>query len=83
MVILEALSCGTPVVASNVGGIPDFVINNKNGIVLYDLSSKSLATAIIKICSANFSRPIISTTVEKFSSNIFVSALQDIILNYF
>ena len=40
---------------------------------------KSLATAIIKICSANLSRQGISTTVEKFSSGIFVSALQDII----
>lgn len=29
--ILESLSCGTPVVAFNVGGIPDMVLHKKNG----------------------------------------------------
>lgn len=81
MVILEALSCGTPVVASNVGGIPDFVINNINGTVLYDITAKSLAAAIINICTANLNRQAISETVQKFSSSIFVSTLLDIIAN--
>ncbi|QCI72094.1 MULTISPECIES: glycosyltransferase [Vibrio] len=33
-VILEAWSCGIPVIVSNVGGVNSFVINNKNGIVI-------------------------------------------------
>ena len=43
--ILESFSCGTPVVASNIGGIPELVKNNITGILFkpgdyVDLASK-------------------------------------------
>jgi glycosyltransferase involved in cell wall biosynthesis len=34
IVIIEAMSCGKPVVASNVGGISELVCNGVNGFVL-------------------------------------------------
>ncbi|NWF86633.1 glycosyltransferase family 4 protein [Candidatus Bathyarchaeota archaeon] len=34
LVNLEALACETPIVASNVGGIPEAVLNYKNGILI-------------------------------------------------
>ena len=81
MVILEALACGTPVVASNVGGIPDIVTNNVNGIVLDDLSYSCLAKAIMEICIANLDRRQIAMSVQKASSNNFVMSLEHIIQN--
>jgi len=44
--ILEALSCGTPVIATPVGGIPEVVKNYETGILVPPSDSKALANAI-------------------------------------
>ena len=81
MVILEALACGTPVVASNVGGIPDIIEDHTNGIVLDDLAPKNLSSAIINISGMDMTRKQISQSVAKRSASGFVSALDKIICN--
>ncbi len=43
---VESLSCGTPVVGFNVGGIPDIVVHKKNGFLAKALDSKDLAEGI-------------------------------------
>jgi len=45
-VVLEALACGTPVVASRVGGIPDMITSPGQGILTAPRDSKGLAQAI-------------------------------------
>jgi glycosyltransferase involved in cell wall biosynthesis len=80
MVILEALACGTPVVASNVGGIPDIVVDGINGIVIDDLSPEKLTSAIIEIISKKFGRQEIAKSVEPLSVKNFVKSF-DIILS--
>lgn len=45
-VILEALACGTPFVASNVGGIPDIAYESGGGKVVEPGSASALGTAI-------------------------------------
>ena len=32
--IIEAMAAGMPIIASNVGGIPDIITNRKNGILI-------------------------------------------------
>jgi glycosyltransferase involved in cell wall biosynthesis len=47
LVAIEALGCGTPVVATNAGGLPDFV-NNKVGQLIEMEDVDALAKAIIE-----------------------------------
>ncbi|MEM3539332.1 MAG: glycosyltransferase family 4 protein [Nitrososphaerales archaeon] len=43
---VEAMACGLPVVASNVGGIPEYVINNQTGLLVEQRSPRQIAEAI-------------------------------------
>jgi len=48
-VVLEALACKTPVVASNTGGIPEIISNKKTGLLFEPGNSADLAEAIVTI----------------------------------
>jgi glycosyltransferase involved in cell wall biosynthesis len=43
---LEALSCGTPVVAFNIGGLPDMIDHYMNGYLAQPFDTNDLATGI-------------------------------------
>jgi len=45
-VVLQSFAYGKPVVASNIGGLKDLIINNENGILFKTGDSKSLSLAI-------------------------------------
>jgi len=47
-VMLEAMTCGTPVLATPVGSIPDIIIHEKTGFILPDNSPESIKDSIIK-----------------------------------
>ncbi len=44
-VVLESLACGTPVIATNVGGLPE-VITKDNGILLTEQSAEALTVGL-------------------------------------
>ncbi|MEO0241305.1 MAG: glycosyltransferase family 4 protein, partial [candidate division WOR-3 bacterium] len=62
VVLIEAMEYGVPVVATNVGGIPDIVIDGYNGLLVSEKNSDALADAIIKLIEDNKLR-------EKFVKN--------------
>lgn len=48
-VILESMSCGLPVIATMVGGIPSLVNNGKNGILVQTDNTNELVEAMKKL----------------------------------
>ena len=47
--ILEAMAAGLPIIATNVGGVPETIENGKNGVLVEPKNAKELAKAILKL----------------------------------
>ncbi len=65
-VLLEALACGVPVVASSVGSIPE-LINNQNGRLTCAGNHESLRKEILACLAQNWDRKAIRNTVNEFT----------------
>jgi glycosyltransferase involved in cell wall biosynthesis len=65
--ILEAMSCGCAVIASNVGGNPEVIESGKNGLLFPAFDEKKLAEAIISLLND-----------EDFNSKLGTAARQTI-----
>ena len=51
VVLIEAMELGLPVVASNVGGIPDVVVDGDSGILVPEKDPEALANAFKRLAS--------------------------------
>jgi glycosyltransferase involved in cell wall biosynthesis len=51
IVLREAFASGRPVVATNVGDVPEIVVHGENGLIVEPGDSKALATAILLFLS--------------------------------
>ena len=51
VVLIEAMELGLPIVASNVGGIPDVVIDGVSGILVPEKDPKALASAYKRLAA--------------------------------
>jgi Glycosyltransferase len=68
-VILESLSCGTPVVAFNIGGNSDLIINNINGKLVAPFNEVMMANAIIDLLNNSPSNNKIHLNIkQRFST---------------
>ena len=73
-VILEAGLAGLPVIASNVGGIPEIIENGKNGLLVSPANPKELTIAIKKLIDDK-------TLRETLAQNIREKILKDFSLS--
>lgn len=63
-VILEALAQSLPVVASNVGGIPEIITHNNNGLLVPANNAEKLAEALLCCLAKTWDKIQISQSVD-------------------
>jgi len=63
---LEAQATGLPVIASRVGGIPEVVLDGKNGLLVPPKNASALAAAIIRLVNDSEFRQQIGHTGQEF-----------------
>ena len=72
-VILESLACGTPVIAFQVGGMPDVLKTGFNGILVKELTSESLSKSLDDFLEGKYKfngNEISENARQKFSPSI-------------
>jgi len=85
LVILEAMESGLPVIASSVGGIPETIQHEQNGLLANEKNPSLIAKSIDRILSDNsFKDKLVENskiTVNEFSSTIIGKKYYEIFQN--
>jgi len=77
IVVVEAMACGTPVIAWNGGGTKESVINGKTGILFPEHNIDSIVNSVTEFekIENNFDSQIIRNHSEKFSRTNFEKSI--------
>ena len=68
-VCIEAAACGTPVVASNIGGVPEVIKEGINGFLVPPGDPGALSYALRRAITTKWNRNAIVSTVSQFDWN--------------
>lgn len=77
LVNLEAMACGTPVIASDVGGVSDIVIDNKTGLLVPPEDSLQLADAIKELLQNEKKRKSMGINARELAENYSYDVIGD------
>jgi len=70
LVAVEAMACGTPVIGTNEGGLPDFV-NDEVGVLVDPESPESLASAVVATLERVKANPTWRTKIQEYAEGNF------------
>jgi glycosyltransferase involved in cell wall biosynthesis len=81
IVVVEAMACGTPVIAWNGGGTKESVLNGETGILFPEQSAESIVNAVKEFekTENKFSPEIIRNHSEKFSRKNFENKIREFV----
>lgn len=72
--LLDALACGVPIVTTNAGGIPEFLTNEKNGLIVPVGDAQKLANGVSTIlCETSLANQYVKEgkkTAQLFSKEV-------------
>jgi glycosyltransferase involved in cell wall biosynthesis len=80
-VIVEALACGRPVVATKVGGIPEAVTNDTLGILVEPNNTEELAAGLNKALEKEWDYQAIAEYGKRFSWNTIAEEYTELYKN--
>lgn len=85
--LLEAMKAGVPIIATKVGGIPEIIRHNHNGILVEPRDAKGLAAAIMRLLNdKKLTKKLThnhAESVAKFSADKMIKATEEIYTNLF
>jgi glycosyltransferase involved in cell wall biosynthesis len=83
IIVVEAMACGTPVIALNKGGAAESVINGETGILFPEQTIKSIIEAVknFEPISDSINHAEIRRHAEKFSRKIFEENIKNFVDN--
>jgi len=71
MVPLEAMAAGTPTIAFDGGGAPEYVIDGKTGVLFDHQTGRSLVDAVKRFEGMEFDEAVIREQAKQFDSAVF------------
>lgn len=86
LVALEAMACGIPVIGTNIGGIPEVIVDGKTGYIVELGDTKKAAQLCIKLLQdeklyESMSEQALMRVRDYFHSEQIVSQYEDIYVN--
>ncbi|MEO7385571.1 MAG: glycosyltransferase family 4 protein [Gammaproteobacteria bacterium] len=78
-VVLESLACGTPVIATAVGGIPEIIDSDSAGYLLTERSASAIAAAVRVLQASPPERVRVAAHGARFSWEPTIQALDRVI----
>lgn len=83
LVALEAMACGVPCIGTNVGGIPEVILNGENGFIcelgdIPNIAEKALHLLTNSTLYQQFSRRSVQVVEEKFKADRIVEKYEEL-----
>ena len=78
-VVIEALACGTPVVATRVWGTPELIPDESIGLLVDDVSPEPLGDALTDALSRSWDRGVVAAAVEHLDWRSTAERIEEIL----
>lgn len=82
MTVVEAQAAGTPIIAFNGGGFKESVINGETGVLIDEISEKSIKEAVLRVQKTKWDRNKLIKNADNFSKEKFVRKMLEFIKSH-